>query len=256
MMMLRNLSLAFFLLFLFTCKETKTSDAAIMSAEDLVHKSIEMMGGKQIDNSEISFDFRDKHFKAIRDQGKFQLERQFKDSLVEIRDVLDNSGFARYEEGQKIKVVDSMIPKYSGSVNSVHYFSILPYGLDGKAVHKTYLDSVDIAGEQYHKIKVTFSEDGGGEDFEDEYIYWINSQTYTVDYLAYSYKEEDGSPGYRFRKAYNPRKINGVRFVDYENYKPMARNVELKKLDQMFMADQLELVSKIDLKNIEVERLN
>lgn len=182
--MLRNLSLAFALLFLFGCKENKTSESATLSAEEIVNKSIATVGGSQIDRSEIRFDFRDKHFKAVRDQGKFRLERQFKDSIGLIHDVLDNSGFVRYEEEKQVQVADTMIPKYSGSVNSVHYFSILPYGLDGKAVHKTYMDSMEIGGETYHKIKVTFSEEGGGEDHDDEYIYWINTENFTVDYLA------------------------------------------------------------------------
>ena len=66
-----------------------------------------------------------------------------------------------------------MIPasdSYSASVNSVHYFAVLPYGLDGKAVNKTYVNKVDIKGKSYHKIKVTFNEEGGGEDFEDVFM--------------------------------------------------------------------------------------
>jgi hypothetical protein len=38
-----------------------------------------------------------------------------------------------------------------------------------------------------------FGQDGGGKDFDDEFHYWINKQTHKVDYLAYSYRTNDGS---------------------------------------------------------------
>lgn len=256
--MLRYLFIFMLLISSYNCKEKehKSPSPEKLTADAIVKTAIDTMGGIKVDQSDISFDFRDLHFRAVRNHGKFHLERQFTDSVPEIKDVLNNSGFERYIGGQKVSLIDSMIPKYSGSVNSVHYFSILPYGLDGKAVHKTYLDSIEIKGNPYHKIKVTFSEDGGGEDYEDEYIYWINTNTYTVDYLAYTYKENTGGQGFRFREAYHPRKVNGIRFVDYNNYKPSSSEVNLKDLDSLFMTGQLEEVSKIELKNIEVKLLN
>jgi hypothetical protein len=52
---------------------------------------------------------------------------------------------------------------------------------------------------QYDVVGVTFGQDGGGKDFDDEFHYWINKQTHKVDYLAYSYRTNDG--GVRFRTA-------------------------------------------------------
>lgn len=250
--MLRNTLIMVLLLSFFNCKEKEQHIVAPESAEEIIEKSIEVAGGNLFDHSEINFDFRDLHFKAIRNKGKFQLERHFKDSLSQIRDVLNNSGFERFSDGKKVELADSTVSKYSNSVNSVHYFSVLPYGLDGKAVRKEYLDSTKIKGKDYHKIKVTFSEDGGGEDFEDEFIYWIDKTLYTVDYLAYSYKENDGSQGFRFREAYNTRMVNGLRFADYDNYKPETSDINFESLDQMFSANKLKLLSKIELRNIEV----
>jgi hypothetical protein len=42
---------------------------------------------------------------------------------------------------------------------------------------------------QYDVVGVTFGQDGGGKDFDDEFHYWINKQTHKVDYLAYSSDE-------------------------------------------------------------------
>lgn len=251
--MLRNLLVVFLFVSFFNCKEKEISKP--LSAEAIIEKSIEVSGGKMFDHSDVSFDFRDIHYRAIRDGGKFQLERQFKDSLSGIRDVLSNSGFERFREGEKVQLEDSIVSIYSNSVNSVHYFSVLPYGLDGKAVHKKYLGSTEIKGKDYHKIKITFSEDGGGEDYEDEFIYWIEKELFTVDYLAYTYKEVDGH-GFRYREAYNSRMVNGLRFSDYDNYKPETSNVKLEDLDALFNANKLKLLSKIELKNVEVKILN
>jgi hypothetical protein len=56
-------------------------------------------------------------------------------------------------------------------------------------------------------VGVTFGQDGG-KDFDDEFHYWINKQTHKVDYLAYSYRTNDG--GVRFRTAFNTRVIDGL----------------------------------------------
>lgn len=254
--MLRSVLIVMVLLSFFNCKEKEKQNSELASADGIIEKSIDVAGGKLFDHSGISFDFRDTHYKAIRDKGKFQLMRYFKDSLSEIKDVLSNSGFERFKDGEKVQVIDSMVSKYSNSVNSVHYFSVLPYGLDGKAVHKRYLGVSQIKGRDYHKIKVTFSEDGGGEDFEDEFIYWIDKELFTVDYLAYTYKEVEGGQGFRFREAYNPRMVNGLRFADYDNYKPATSTIKFEDFDALFNTNKLELLSKIELKNIEVIDLN
>jgi len=253
--MLRSVLMIVVLVSFFNCKEKEKEPIKKVSAEAVVSKAIEVAGGAEFEQSEINFDFRDTHYKAVRNNGKFQLERQFKDSLAEIRDVLSNSGFERFENDMKVKVIDSMVPNYSASVNSVHYFSVLPYGLNGEAVHKELLEDVSIKEKSYYKIRVTFSENGGGEDFEDVFVYWIDKTAYTVDYLAYSYNETEGL-GLRFREAYNARTVNGLRFVDYNNYKPKTTNVNLEDLDDLFVENKLELLSKIELKNIQVKILN
>lgn len=239
--------------FCFNCKE---KDPQPTSADAIIQHAIEVAGGDLFDQSDINFDFRDIHFRAYRNNGVFQLERHFKDSLSGITDVLKNSGFERFRDNENISLVDSLVSLYSASVNSVHYFSVLPYGLDDEAVRKTYLGTKEIKNKDYHKIKITFSAEGGGEDFDDEYIYWIQKDNATLDYLAYSFKEEDGSLGFRFREAYNARQVNGLRFLDYNNYKPTTSGVALEELDDLFLKDKLELLSKIELKNIEVKVLN
>jgi hypothetical protein len=93
-------------------------------------------------------------------------------------------------------------------------------------------------------------EDGGGVDFEDVYHYWFDTEDYSLDYLAYSFLVNDG--GIRFRKAINRRKIDGVVFQDYENYKPKINTRALDSIGNLFNDGQLELLSLIENENIKL----
>lgn len=234
-------------IFLSGCK----TDLEKCFVDTIIDKSIEVSGGEKFNNSTIDFDFRGRHYKAIRDNGLFQYEREFQDALGTIKDVLSNSGYERLLNGEPFAPHDTMAVKYARSVNSVHYFSVLPFGLNDKAVNKTYLDSVMIKGKMYHKIKVDFNKDGGGEDHEDIFVYYVDKETYKVDYLSYVYYVDGG--GIRFREAYNERYVNGIRFVDYNNFKSDDDNVNLFALDSLFQENKLKLVSKIQMENISVQ---
>ena len=234
---------------LLSCKTERKQDA-----QSIIDKAIEVAGGKTFEASTISFDFREKHYQAIRSSGVFQFERQFEDSLGVIRDVLSNDGFKRFVDEKPFMVHDSMAAKYSRSVNSVHYFSVLPYGLNDEAVNKTLIGEVSINTKEYYKIKVHFNEDGGGDDFEDLFVYWIGKNDFKVDYMAYSYRDNETEFGSRFREAYNERYVEGIRFVDYKNYKPKSKDIDLTQLPQLFENGELELLSKIETENIAVNQ--
>jgi hypothetical protein len=236
--------------FLLNCKDIKTGKR---SAQSIVDTTINVSGANRVGSAHIDFDFRDRHYSAYRNNGKFVLKRitveADNDSVI---DVLSNDGFERQTNNREaVFVEDSMKLKYAASVNSVHYFSVLPYGLNDKAVNKKRLEDVSIKGKMYDTIKVTFSQDGGGEDYEDVFLYWINKNTFKVDYLAYSYAEDDGL-GVRFREAYNERYINDIRFVDYNNYKPNTTDIALVELPKLFETGQLQLLSKIELEHVSV----
>jgi hypothetical protein len=245
--MKRTLVLLAICLVAVSCKEKQ-----IPNAQNIVDKAIEVSGGENYNNFELEFDFRDKHYRLVRNQGSYTYERQFVDSLNTIKDELSNSGFKRYIDNELTAVADSMAVKYTSSVNSVHYFIQLPFGLNDAAVNKAYIDLVTINNQKYHKLKVTFNQEGGGEDYEDVFVYWINVENFKTEYIAYSYAEDDGL-GLRFREAYNERYINGLRFVDYKNYKPESSNADVLNLDVLFEANKLKLLSKIENENITVK---
>ncbi len=236
------------IIFLFaSCAEDKKQ----LSASEIVDKAIKNAGGERYENAEISFTFRNRSYKSKREGGKFLLERTMEDSIGnKIHDELNNEGLTRYINDSVVKVQDSMVVPIGNSVNSVHYFVQLPFGLNAPAANKELIGKDSIAGREYYEIKVTFSENGGGTDHEDEYLYWIDTRNFEVDYLAYNFEENDG--GVRFRKAFNHRIIEGIRFVDYENYKYEDIYVPLTSLDSLYENRELDLLSLIETKDIKV----
>jgi hypothetical protein len=221
-------------------------------AQKIVDKAIEASGGEKYLHAIIDFDFRERHYRAQRDGGIFSYERIFKDGENIVHDILSNDGFERTINGSHVTVADTMKGRYSASVNSVIYFALLPYALNDPSVIKQYLDDTEMEGKRYHKVKVTFQRQGGGEDHEDVFIYWFDANDYTIGYFAYSYDEGQGEE-FRFRKAYNPRKVNGILFLDYINYKPKG-TITIDDLEKLFKERQLQELSRIELKNVEVSR--
>ena len=182
------------------------------------------------------------------------MERTKIDGENTIQDIISNEGLKRYINEIETIVNDSMVTSISDGVNSVHYFAQLPFGLNNQAVQKKLLGEDSINNNNYYEIEVTFKEEGGGTDFDDVFVYWIHKQDFTVDYLAYRYAVNGG--GIRFREAYNARVINGIRFVDYNNYKPESKEIMLSDLDRLFIKGKLKLVSKIETENITVSLLD
>ncbi len=244
---MRFTSIVCFLFVLISCKTEKKQ----LTAQQIIDKTIENAGGEKYNVATIRFTFRDIKYSSHKEKGNFKLTRTFTDSLGEITDILTNDGFERFINGTKLILPDSIANKYANSVNSVHYFVQLPFGLNEAAVKKELVGEAEIDSKKYYEIKVTFTKEGGGVDHEDVYMYWIAQDGLTVDYFAYKFYTGEG--GIRFRKAYNPRMVNGLRFVDYKNYKVEPwKSVDLQTVDELFLAGKLELLSDIKTEDISV----
>lgn len=221
--------------------------------QQIIDRAIEAHGGEAYKNSRISFDFRDIHYEIFKSPDRFEYSREFTDSLGVIKDVLDNQGFTRTINGQETPLTDERRGAFSRSVNSVAYFAFLPYGLNDAAAQKAWVGESELEGNSYDVIQVTFSKNGGGEDFDDEFLYWINQENDRMDYMAYTYQTDGG--GMRFRKAIHSRVKSGIRMQDYANYKPLDENIPLEEIEDLFKNGKLELLSEIVLENIQVEFL-
>lgn len=223
-------------------------------AEEIVKKAINEHGGDQYTHAVISFKFRDRHYRATLNQGKFLYESTFQDSTGNhVHDQLSNDGYTRVVNDQKQDLSERDSTAYASSLNSVIYFALLPYFLNDAAANKELLGTDTVKGSPYYEIKVTFEKEKGGEDFQDEFVYWIHQNDFTMDYLAYRYHTEGG--GTRFREAYNTRGVNGIRFADYINYESTVEDFALQDYDSLFETGQVKEFSRINLENIEVENI-
>lgn len=221
------------------------------TVQDIVDKSIAAHGGEAYQKFYAEFDFRDKHYTVKRNQGEYVYSRSFTDSTGRYFDELSNQGFKRLRNDTLVTLPEDRSRAFTNSVNSVIYFALLPYGLNDPAVIKKMVGKTSLEGESYHLIEISFEQAGGGTDFEDTFLYWIHASSYTVDYMAYSYQTNGG--GLRFRKAYNPQVVGGIRFQDYINYKPKdEKTTQLQDLAALYANKQLEELSRIEVKNLVV----
>lgn len=226
--------------------EEKTTPV-LSEGDIIINKAIKAHGGKLYDNASYQFTFRNKQYTFTNSNNSYKYTVKRTKDGKEIYDVLDNGNLSRTIDGQSIALNDKDRGNLSEALNSVIYFATLPYKLKDKAVHKTHKGKTVIKGEEYEVVKVTFSEDGGGKDFEDQYYYWVNTKTNTVDYLAYNYQVNNG--GVRFRSSYNRRNVDGILFQDYVNYKAEV-GTPLADLPALYEKGALKEVSRIDTENV------
>ncbi len=233
--------------------EVDAMEAGNKIAGTIIRSAIKSAGLDRFEDAKASFNFRGKQYTCQNKQGAYKYERKFTSEKGEdIIDILTNEGFTRLTNGDTTALEDKKARAYSNSVNSVIYFAFLPFRLNDPAVKAKYLAKVDINGKSYHKIQVSFLEKGGGDDFDDVFIYWFDTKTYRMDYLAYEYHTDGG--GMRFREAFNARNVVGATIQDFKNYKPKEKgSIPLDKIDLAFQNDQLELLSEIILENMAIE---
>jgi hypothetical protein len=235
------------LLFVWSCEnKASSSQKKILTykGQEVIDQAIIAHGQNLFENATLSFSFRDKQYSARRSDTSYAYTRSFKDGSALIEDMLINSThFSRKKNGVSIEVSKEWADKYSRSINSVLYFFQLPYLLNDLAVKKTDQGIKQIKGESYHQIKVSFQIENGGDDFEDEYLYWVNVNNYEIDYLAYNYITDGG--GVRFRSAINKRRVDGLLVQDYINYAPVDKKMPLSNLITQFEKEALIERSRI-----------
>lgn len=217
--------------------------------EQIVDAAIAAHGGERYAETSIDFDFRGMHYSIFKSPTAFEYSREFTDSTGQVVDVLNNAGFSRSVNGVLIDTLtEERIGAFSRSVNSVAYFAFLPYGLNDEAAIKTYLGQTTLKGKDYHLVKVTFKAAGGGEHFEDEFLYWFGVEDSLMDYMAYSYHTDGG--GVRMREVREAREVGGIRFQDYINLKAVNKETPLDSMQYLYEKGVLDKLSEINLENI------
>ena len=224
---------------------TASVEKEMSKADSLVAQSIVAHGGAAYDTAHYAFTFRKKKYTFENNSGNFLYTVRTAEG--DTLDLLENGKLTRSVNGTATELSAKDVAKYAEALNSVVYFATLPHKLNDKAVNKVYQGQTEIKGRLYDIIGVTFEAAGGGTDYQDEFLYWIDTETKTVDYLAYNYETNDG--GVRFRSAYNPRTVDGIRFQDYVNYEAPI-GTPLKELPALYETGQLKELSRIETGNV------
>lgn len=228
-------------------KETTETAKPLTKADSIINTAIKAHGGDLYAKADYSFTFRDKKYRFKNDGNNYEYSSEVQKGDSLIKDVMINSDFTRYINSQKQNLTAEDGGKYGESLNSVLYFATLPHKLQDPSVHKKYVEETTIKGKKYDVIEVTFGQDGGGKDFDDQYQYWINKETHLMDYFAYNYQVNEG--GVRFRAAFNTRVVDGVTFQDYINYEAPVKT-PLKDLPALYEQGKLKEASKILTENV------
>ncbi|MEM8900460.1 MAG: DUF6503 family protein [Bacteroidota bacterium] len=246
------------ILLVISCNSTNGEQASekeaaveIDQAQSLVDEMIAYHGGEAYPQSNISFTFRGRAYTALKGESGFQYTREYVDKEDRsISDKLTGEGFMRKKDGEEEALSAKDSAKYANSLNSVVYFAYLPYGLNDPAVNKEYVGQATLNDQKLNKVKVTFQQEGGGKDFDDTYVYWLDAETHQLMYLAYEFHVDDG--GLRFRVANNVRRVGEILFADYINYKAELGQFSVFELDKAFEEGKLDSLSEIRLENVEV----
>lgn len=218
-------------------------------AQTIVDKSIAFYNMEKLQNATLEFDFRKLHFKAAQYDGKFRYERMFIDSTGNVHDILSNDGFKRFVNNKELKLSAEDAKKYAESVNASIYFLYQPLKLNDPSVIKKYLGEIIIKDKTYHKVEVTFQQEGGGEHHADVFYYWFDTEDFSMDHFAYS------AGGNRFRSVSKSHQLGEVILQDYINYQPPLGDsvTPLIKYDSLYNVGKLRELSRIEFNNVVVK---
>ena len=228
--------------------------AALTRADSIVFDAIAAAGQWGLDTATVTFAFRDRDYGLDRRGGRYVYTRAFTDSTgARVEDVLTNDDFTRSVNGRAAFLRPREDSSAREGLNSVVYFAFLPRWLADPAARRAYDGPDTLRDRAYHRIRVTFAEEGGGVDFRDEFLYWFDAEDLSLDYLAYTYATDEG--GIRFRESYNEREVGGLTVRDYRNYRPgPGEDIGLGEIARAWEIGDLELLSTIALEDVRVVR--
>ena len=253
--MSKKLILLFICFSFFSCTKSREEYAkvpALTKQQDVINKAISYHGLEGLDNATFNLTFRDIDYTYSNEAGLYTYTRTQIDSANRtVFDHMNNETLVRFIDGDTAEITEEKRAAYIRSVNSVIYFFRLPFGLNDPAVNKKYIGEKVIKGKTYHEIEITFGEEGGGEDFDDVFLYWFDAEDYSMDYLAYLYHTDGG--GLRFREAINPRNISGAIVQDYINYKPEDESIPISTILDLYKNDELIELSRIINEDIDIQ---
>ena len=253
-----RLALAALVLTLAACERPAPQGDA--EALALIDRARTHHGSAALDRAEVAFSFRGTPFVLRRDGGRFRYARTLTDSLGRtVEEAVDNDGAHRLVDGAEVALDSAQARRVATAVNSVAYFALLPARLADPAVRARLLTPDRVGGQDYDRVEVTFARDGGGQDHQDRYVYWLRQSDGRVGHYAYSYRETPGdtaraATGTRFRVPLGARRVGGVLFQDWRNLSADSAG-RLERFGDLYDTGRTFEVSTVVLDSVRVRGL-
>lgn len=184
-------------------------------ARAVLRTAMERHGSRVLDNAVVEYRLFGVDFRIVHEGGCFRYEHIHDDGR---REVFDNEGIT-IEEGGRLRAPSAQERvQVTMNLNGGRYMTLLPHRLDDPQVRARYLESMEIDGEAYHEIAVTFEGDTGlGSD--NRFVFWVHRDEGTIDYRAVDFfLPGRGRRTQNFSVAVNPRRVTGVLFTDWIQY--------------------------------------
>ena len=242
----RHMMSTLMILIVFSCQSENKDQTSVENHQNVPDwvNGMWQAHGELID---AQFEFREAIYSFSHDKNGYSYTKKVDNDSIQQLDILTEHQFLRIVNGDTLDLTTKESEAAAASLNSVIYFVCLPQKLKDPAVKLKQAGTTTINEQLYHVLHVSFREEGGGTDFEDEFLYWINKNTGMMDYFAYRYHVNGG--GVRFRSAYNRRKVQEMIFQDYVNYEvPLETN--LMDVPHLYEKGHLKELSRIENKNI------
>lgn len=234
-------------LFIFLAIAISAPNVSAQDASELLNKALKAHGGKKYKKAHYQFIFRDKVYRFKNNKDSYEYSVRKTVNGAQVFDQLSNGDFSRSINGLDSSLGKKETMGASSGLNSVIYFATLPYKLLDPAVNLAHGGTTTVNGVNYELLQVTFNEEGGGIDHDDQFIYWIRTDNHRIDFLAYNYQVNGG--GVRFRAAYNTRNVGGILFQDYVNYKAPV-GTPLADLPALYEKEELKKLSVIATESV------
>jgi len=244
------------LLLLAGCGRTEsgpTLDGAGVPA--IVAKSIEFHGGEVYERATISLTITSLSgtfdIVARRDGGQYEhtVRASVGPEGLERVVTVTNDSVKETRGGQPVELDAEGAQRARAFVEARVFFPLLPYTLKGGDIRFEERGAEVWDGRPLERVKVTFAP-GSSNSAQDSYTFWFDPETGRVEQFGY-----DFAGGLRFRKAVEFERVGGVLFSDQENYAIDAERISVDLLAPEYVAEKMELLSRVELSNITVDEL-
>ena len=227
------------------------NDSNSLTAKQLLKKSISVYGGNNFNNSIIAYDVDVLHYEVFRKNNisNFTLTRQIDTTFFKA--TYENGTMEYFVNNNKQEIIPSTFTFLNLYLDGFVYLSSIPHVFNQNAVKLKKLEDVIIKDKKYLVIHVKFTKTTE-DDPENEFILYIDPNTYYVDYYVERFNFSIKS-GIYFKVAKNIRIIKDITFADYFVLTPKTKGIILTEIYKLYNKNNLEELDPIEYTNITVE---